>query len=176
MNLTKIMMKTTLVAMVLIGFNGCSKTAEPAEIMSVNKTALDGYDAVAYFVSSKAVKAGSSYVHNYKNLAWNFESQANLETFSSSPEVYVPAFGGFCAYELAEGELVLSDPEYWYIHNDRLYLFKDEDSKQEWFRDIDNMLLKAEENWNLLTKPVEEEKFEEIGDSFMNASTSQKAQ
>lgn len=171
MNLTKIMIKTTLMGMVFFGFSGCTKTVEPADIMSVNETAIDGYDTVAYFVSSKAVKADQPHVYNYKSLAWNFESQTNLEMFSSNPDAYTPAFGGFCAYELAEGDFVLSDPQYWYIHNGKLYLFKDEDAKTEWFRNIDTMLLKAEETWNLFNKPVEEEQFEEIGDSFLHAST-----
>jgi YHS domain-containing protein len=170
MDLIKTILKTTLITAVLMGFTGCTKTVEPTEIMSVNATALDGYDAVAHFVSSKAVKAGTAYVTHYKDLTWNFESQANLDTFSADPEAYIPAFGGFCAYELAEGDFVLSDPEQWYIHNNRLYLFKDEDAKAEWFRAIDSMLLKAQETWKLLTQPVEEEKFEEIGESFMNAS------
>lgn len=172
MNLTKIMMKTTLITMMFLGFAGCAKSVEPAGIMSVNETALDGYDPVSYFVSSKAVKAGKSYVYTYKNLDWNFESQSNLETFSSDPDAYIPAFGGFCAYEISGSKLVLSDPRYWAIHDDRLYLFSDEDAKKEWFRDIDSMILKAQEAWKLLTSPAEEEKFEEIGDSFMKASSS----
>lgn len=175
MDLIKTIIKITLIAAVLTGFGGCSKTAEPAGIMSVDATALDGYDVVAYFVSSKAVKAGEAYVYTHKNLSWRFESQSNLDAFSANPDAYIPAFGGFCAYELAEGDLEMSDPEQWYIHNNRLYLFSDEDAKAEWFRDIDTMLLKAEENWMLLPQPVEEEKFEEIGDSFMNASLREEA-
>jgi len=173
MNFTKIMINTTLAAVMFLGFGGCTKTAEPSAVMNVNETALDGYDPVSYFVSAKAVKAGTSYVYTYSNLNWNFVSQANLEAFKSKPNSYIPSFGGFCAYNLAEGDLVLSDPRYWYINDNKLYLFEDEDAKKEWFRKIDSMTSKAEEAWKLLN-PVHEEKFEEIGDSFMNAASPQK--
>ncbi len=174
MNFTKIMIKTALGALLLMGFGGCSKTVEPTEIMSVNQTALDGYDPVAYFVSSQALQADGSYVYAYAGLNWNFASAANMERFKADPASYIPAFGGFCAYQLADGDLVLSDPAYWYIHNGRLYLFEDEDAKNEWFKDIDMMLLKGEESWKALTAPAEEEQFEEIGDTFMNAASSAK--
>ena len=170
MNLTKIILKSTLITVTFLSFYGCAKSVETASIMSVQKTALNGYDPVAYFVSSKALKAGKLYVYNYAGLTWNFESEANLEAFKSNPNAYIPSFGGFCAYALADEDLVLSDPKYWYIHDEKLYLFQDEDAKKEWFIHMDSMLSKAQIQWKVFN-PLKEEKFEEIGNSFIKTTT-----
>ena len=145
-----------MIALVGLSMSGCSKTAEPAEIMSIEKIAIDGYDPVAYFVSTKAYKADGTYTYSYKDLTWYFESNENLEAFSADPEAFVPRLGGFCAYELADEELVYSDPRVWYIHNRGLYLFSDEDAKEEWFRKIDVMLSASEKEWNLRINPEED--------------------
>jgi len=151
MNMTKI----TLTIMIFLSFWGCAKIAEPAQVMSVNNTALNGYDPVAYHVSFKAVQADKTYVYTYDNVNWNFESESNMQMFKANPTAYIPEFSGFCAYELVEGDLVISDPEFWYIHNDKLYLFENEDNKQEWFRKIDSMLLKGVKAWSLVLHPLE---------------------
>lgn len=124
--------------------------------MSVEKIALNGYDPVAYFVSAKAIKADSNYSYEYEGAGWHFETEKNLEAFKANPQNYIPAFGGFCAYELADGELVLSNPEYWYIHNGKLYLFTDDEAKNEWFRNIDEMIPSAQKAWEEMMKPLKE--------------------
>jgi len=171
MNITKIILKSTLITVAFLSFYGCAKSVAPASVMNVNMSALNGYDPVAYFTSSKAVKAGSLYVYKYAELDWNFESEANLEAFKSNPNAYIPSFGGFCAYALADEELVPSDPKYWYLHDKKLYLFQDEDAKKEWFTHMDSMISKAQVQWKVFN-PLKEEKFEEIGDNFMKASGS----
>lgn len=134
---------------------GCSKVAKPAEIMSVENVAIDGYDPVSYFVSSSANKADGTHQYVYKEMTWYFSSDENLQTFSADPESFIPKFGGFCAYELADEDLVNSDPQFWYIHNRGLYLFNDEGAKEDWFREIDVRLTSAEENWVKLNTPDE---------------------
>ena len=150
-----------IVTAVMIGLfalvlSGCSKTAQPAAVMSVEKIAIDGYDPVAYFVSSKASKADGTHQYVYQDLTWYFESDENLQTFSADPELYIPSFGGFCAYELADEDLVSSDPQFWHIHNKNLYLFNDEDAKEDWFTQIDAMLILSEKEWTRLNNPEEE--------------------
>ncbi len=149
-----------IVTVLMIGLfglllTGCSKTAKPAEVMSIENIAIDGYDPVAYFVDSKAHKADGTYQYVYKDLIWYFSSDENLQTFSADPESYIPKFGGFCAYELADEDLVNSDPQFWHIHNRGLYLFNDADAKEDWFREIDAMLISAEAEWVRLNTPEE---------------------
>ena len=145
-----------LFTLAVLAIAGCSKTAKPAEVMSVENIAIDGYDPVAYVTSEKAYKADGTYQTTYKDATWFFETEENLQAFSANPEPYIPKFGGFCAYELAEGDLEESDPQFWHIHNGVVYLFNDEDAKEDWFRDIDAMLSTAQKEWELLMNPEED--------------------
>lgn len=155
--LNKTLANIALISALALGITGCLKKAEPAAIMSVEQVALEGYDPVAYFVSGSAHKADGSNSYSYEGLNWYFESNSNLETFKANPAKYIPVFGGFCAYELADEELVYSKPEFWHIHNGQVYLFSSEDAKEEWFRDIDTMILKAQTQWDILKNPPEDD-------------------
>ncbi len=135
---------------------GCAKRAEPAAVMSVEKVALKGYDPVGYFTSATAIKADAEHSCKHEGLSWYFVSNENLEAFKAQPQNYIPAFGGFCAYELAEGERVLSDPEQWHIHNQKLYFFEDEEAKNDWFTEIDEKIPEGEKQWKKLNTPREE--------------------
>jgi len=167
MNFTKKIIEIALIGTLFTGFSGCTKIAEPANVMSVDEVALDGYDPVAYFESSKAIKVGLENSYSHLGLQWYFQNSENRASFEADPQAYIPQFGGFCAYELADENLVLSNPEFWYIHNKKLYLFSDEDAKNEWFENISLILPQAQSQWDLLKNPSEEEEFEEVDDTFM---------
>ena len=155
--LNKTLANIALISALALGLSGCAKTAEPAAIMSVEHVALEGYDPVAYFTSARAYKADETYSYSYEGLSWHFETSDNLASFQADPAKYIPVFGGFCAYELADEELVYSKPEFWHIHNGQVYLFSSEDAKEEWFRDIDTMILKAQTQWDILKNPPEDD-------------------
>ena len=150
------MAKTVLAGILAVTVIGCTKSAEPASVMSVDAIALDGYDPVAYFVSAQAHRADGSYSYSYENLNWYFQSSENLERFKADPRAYIPEFGGFCALELADEDLVTADPQQWHIHNGRLYLFNDEDAKKEWFSQMVMVLPAAYKAWDAIRNPVEE--------------------
>lgn len=147
---SKNIVRTLCGAVLLFAMAGCAQKAELAAVMSIEKVALNGYDAVAYFSSAKAVKAEGSYSYAYEGVNWYFETAENLETFKEAPQNYIPAFGGFCAYALSEGSLRYSNPEYWQIHNETLYLFEDKEAKEEWFREIDTRLDAGQKEWELI--------------------------
>ncbi|PHR57329.1 MAG: hypothetical protein COA44_06415 [Arcobacter sp.] len=84
---------------------------------------------------------------------------------------YTPEFNGLDAYYLAKEELVLGSEDSWYIHNEKLYIFKDASSKEEWFRHMSMMNKKATKQWKKLNAPREEEKFEDMTDAFMNGTS-----
>lgn len=157
-NFSKNIVMLLVAGLFAIGLIGCSKALEPAEVMSVEKVALDGYDPVAYFSASKAYKGDGVHSYSYKDLTWYFESDENLQSFSTDPESYMPQFGGFCAYALADGDLRQSDPQFWHIHNHKLYLFNDKEAKDGWFGEIDKMIGLSEQEWTQIMNPQEENK------------------
>ena len=99
-------------------------------------TAINGYDTVAYFTQSKAVKGSDGFVVQWKEAKWKFASQANLDLFRASPEKYAPQYGGYCAYGVANGNLVKVDPDQFTVLDGKLYLNYDADIQQAWKKDI----------------------------------------
>ena len=93
----------------------------------------------------------------HEGVPYWFASAANRDAFVASPEAYAPRLGGFCAYALtgadAEGsvcELALDtvDPAVFYVHDDRLYLFKGRGAKNN--MDVEADLVAAEAHWAAL--------------------------
>src|SRR5512138_2435084 len=74
-------------------------------------TAINGYDAVAYFTVGKPVMGKETFVLDWMGAKWKFASQANLDSFKANPEKYAPQYGGYCAFGVAQGYLVKVEPE-----------------------------------------------------------------
>ena len=110
--------------------------------------AVSGYDAVAYFTKSKAVKGSSKFKYKYKNAEWYFESAENLELFKKNPEKYSPQYGGFCAWAVgAKKQRAPGDPTIWKIVDGKLYLNYDNSIQEKWEKDIPGFIQKADKNW-----------------------------
>ena len=85
--------------------------------------AVSGYDVVSYF--KQGPKEGSSKIKTtYKGVTYKFSSEGNKSEFLNSPEKYIPAYGGWCAYAMGvDGSKVKVDPDTYKIVDDKLYLF-----------------------------------------------------
>lgn len=99
-------------------------------------TAINGYDSVTYFTQNRPVKGSDSFVFQWKDAKWKFSTQANLDLFRTSPEKYAPQYGGYCAYGVANGNLVKVDPEQFTVLDGKLYLNYDAAIQQAWKKDI----------------------------------------
>jgi hypothetical protein len=62
----------------------------------------------------------------------------------------VPAFGGYCAYGVAQGYLVKIDPQAWAIVDGRLYLNYDTGVRTTWLKDVPGYNAAARANWQKL--------------------------
>jgi YHS domain-containing protein len=86
--------------------------------------ALQGYDPVSYFTAKKPLKGDEKWTYIYKGVHYRFSSEANKAEFAKNPANYEPAYGGWCAYAMAEnGEKVKVDPLSYKISHGRLLLF-----------------------------------------------------
>jgi hypothetical protein len=99
-------------------------------------TAINGYDTVAYFTVGKPVKGLDSLVHEWNGAKWKFSTQAHLDLFKGSPDKYAPQYGGYCAYGVAQGNLVKVDPDQFTVRDGKLYLNYDADVQAKWLKDI----------------------------------------
>ena len=81
--------------------------------------------------------------------AWPGEGfePTELVLFVGDPERYAPAYGGYCAYGMAQGAKVDIDPNAWRIVDGWLYLNASREVQQIWVRDIPGYIVRADTHW-----------------------------
>lgn len=89
---------------------------------------LEGFDPVSYFrpeASKKGpLKGDEKFETKLDDSTFRFHSEANKQEFLKNPSKYAPAFGGWCAYAIAEKkEKVEVDVKSFLIQDGRLLLF-----------------------------------------------------
>jgi YHS domain-containing protein len=112
-----------------------------------SKSALEGYDTVAYFTTGRPIKGSDKYVTTYKGFEFRFASAQNLVKFKSDPDAYRPQYGGYCAWAAAQGYTAKGNPLNWRIVDGNLYLNYDATIQKRWEQDIPGFITKADRNW-----------------------------
>src|SRR5262249_19789081 len=72
-----------------------------------NAPGLGGYDAVAYFTDGKPMRGSGYHVTVHDGVTYAFTSTEHKEMFEATPQKYLPAYGGYCAYGVAVGMKVV---------------------------------------------------------------------
>jgi hypothetical protein len=109
--------------------------------------ALSGYDAVAYFTESRAVKGSPEFEVPWDGARWRFVSAANRDRFLREPARFAPQFGGYCAYAVSQGHTATADPEAWSVVDGALYVNYSPSVKKTWEKDIAGYIRQAKANW-----------------------------
>jgi YHS domain-containing protein len=117
--------------------------------------AVEGYDVVAYFTQSKAVKGDAKLASNYQGVTYQFSSTESRRLFAQNPERYLPTYGGWCATAMGDtGTKVEIDPKNFKVEHCRLFLFyKDffSDASKDWAKHRVKWEPAADGNWQKLT-------------------------
>jgi hypothetical protein len=140
-------MKRIVLMAGLIAGTMISVSAQKSEIFIKGGVAIRGYDPVAYFISRQAIKGSKDFPVNYKAAIWNFSTKQNADLFKANPEKYMPQYGGYCAYDLADGHKAPTEPDAWTIVNDKLYLNYDKDVQGKWNKKQTEYIITADKNW-----------------------------
>ena len=149
-------MKQLIMLSVILVFCTSSAMAERWNIdnggifSSGTKAVIKGYDPVAYFKQSNAVKGDKSISSNYEGGTFHFSSEENKALFDANPKRYVPQYGGFCAYALAKNDLVSVDPTVWAIEDGKLYLNYNKSIGKDWEQNKASYIPQANKNWPAL--------------------------
>jgi YHS domain-containing protein len=152
-------MKSFIPVLVLaMVFTACSTPSDEhkPDNFLVNNVAIDGYDPVAYFVEKEPVKGSVSFAVEHGGIIYHLSSQKNVALFKENPDKYKPAYGGWCAYAIAENSFKMEpDPTNWQIQNGQLQLFYEDfwtelqgGLKKEWNEDPDSYKARADKNWH----------------------------
>lgn len=149
-------MKKLLLIPILVGIYSCaSAPEETGPVFIQGGFALNGYDPVAYFEQSLAKRGNEKEQITHQGNTYLFSSTKNRTLFQENPEKYLPAYGGWCAYAVAESSTRMSpDPTQWQIQDGQLQLFYDDwqtnlfgPLKEEWNKDPADYKNRADQNW-----------------------------
>ena len=113
----------------------------------LSDTGAGGYDTVSYFETGKPTKGSRGYTAEYQGVTWRFANAQNLARFQASPERFAPAYGGYCAWAVAQGYLAKGDPQHWAIRDGRLYLNYNQSVQNRWLEDTRGFIRQADANW-----------------------------
>jgi YHS domain-containing protein len=118
--------------------------------------AIEGYDAVAYFKDGEPAKGNPEFSTNHSGTVWYFKNQENLEQFNANPALYLPQYGGHCAYAAANNNVVSSNPNRWKIVDGKLYLQANIVALKLWENNIPENIIKADKNWPSIQKKIKD--------------------
>ncbi len=112
-----------------------------------SNTAVGGYDTVSYHMGGEPVRGSREFRTEWQGAEWRFASQDNLDLFLADPERYAPAYGGYCAWAMAQGYAAKGAPDIWRIVDDVLYLNFDRSVQEMWEEDIPGFIEAADANY-----------------------------
>lgn len=144
------MKKTLCLLSLLVGFGLVTNMAFAVDSIYTTWTsnkAIQGHDTVAYFTEGKPVKGKKEFRYDYKGAEWYFSSAENLEAFKAEPEKYAPQYGGYCAYAVSQGTTASTEPKYWAIVDDKLYLNYSAGIQKKWDKDRSGYIADANSKW-----------------------------
>ena len=111
-----------------------------------DNVAVGGYDVVSFY-SGKPIKGDRDYQSVHAGAVWYFSTEANLDLFRINPEAFIPQYGGYCAWAVANQKLAKGSPKYWHVRDGKLYLNFNARIQQQWERDIPGFIDAANGEW-----------------------------
>lgn len=153
MNTLKLMAASGLAAVALAAHvpdvaagSAKSKASAPAH----STVGAGGYDLVSYQSGEGPVRGTGHHVAVQDGVTYLFASESNKKAFEASPEKYLPAYGGYCAYGIAVGKKFVGNPDVWEVVDGRLYLNLDPKIQGLWREDVSGHIQKADGTWRTI--------------------------
>lgn len=127
---------------------------QPLVNVDKNGVILKGYDPVAYFKQSKAVKGNPKYSSKYGGATYYFASGKDKTEFDKTPGKYEPQYGGFCANGMSKHKLSDIDPNQFLIYKGKLYVCTGAPELKEFGSKPDLNIQAADKNWEFYQPPT----------------------
>ncbi|MEM9704757.1 MAG: YHS domain-containing (seleno)protein [Pseudomonadota bacterium] len=109
--------------------------------------AMEGFDPVGFFTEGKAMRGAAEITTVYRGARFQFATAENRDRFLKNPERYLPAFGGYCTYTIAEGALTPASPLHWTIHGDRLFFTRSAAANEAFRRERKEVIEAGDRFW-----------------------------
>jgi len=139
-------------APLLLLLAGCASTNEAGHNLNKHGVALEGYDPVTYHSQEGPREGLPQYWAENEGVRYWFVSVDSRTRFLQSPDYYVPRYGGWCAWAMADsGAQVEVDPECYLLTHEGLFLFYRSsliDTRERWIKaGHDERKLVADDSW-----------------------------
>ncbi len=119
----------------------------PVHTGFLSNVAVGGYDPVAYFTDGRPVRGTTEHRVTHQGYEYRFASAEHLAAFRANPSRYLPQYGGYCAWAVAQGYTAAGNPNNWRVVDGKLYLNYNDEIQQRWERDIPGFIRSANANW-----------------------------
>ncbi len=96
--------------LVLIAFFLTGQALAGEQYLDRDDRPVGGYDVVSYHTEVAPLEGLDSITAEYNGATWYFANEANRDLFVADPARYAPAYDGHCAFALANGRKVRTDP------------------------------------------------------------------
>jgi hypothetical protein len=114
---------------------------------TASRTGLQGYDPVAFFTEAKPAKGDPAITAKFEDVTYFFTSEKHKAAFMKSPQKYLPAYGGYCAYGVSVNRLFPVEIDTWEIVDGRLILQFDQATKRKFAKNKMANFAKADGYW-----------------------------
>ena len=119
----------------------------PAAVnVTQERVAVAGYDLVALW-NGDEIEGDAAHSAAYKGVEYHFASAANADRFRTDPAMFMPEFGGYCAYGVRMGQKLPIDITAHEIVDGRLFLFLDRATHLTWQQDQRANVQVADQLW-----------------------------
>ena len=108
---------------------------------------LHGIDPVAFINMGNRIEGSARYTAVHDGVAYYFLSEESKSAFEKSPQRYLPQFGGFCTFGVSVAKKFDGNPRFAAVENGKLYVFLNESIFNEFQKDREGTIRKAEQNW-----------------------------
>lgn len=119
----------------------------PVHTGILSNLAVGGYDPVAYFTDGRPVRGNAQFRTTYQNYEYRFATAEHLAAFRANPARYLPQYGGYCAWAVAQGYTAPGNPQNWRVVDGKLYLNYDDTVQRRWEANIPGFIQSANRNW-----------------------------
>lgn len=154
---TGVFLMVALSAGFAVPMAAASENAAVAAVNAANGIGVKGYDPVAYFMAGHPTPGLAQYTYRFKGVTYRFASAQDREDFKAAPEMYLPQYGGYCAYAMSLDRIADIDPSRWAIVDHKLYLNNNYLSFQLWSLHKNGNIASADHNWSSYPKQPEHE-------------------
>lgn len=110
---------------------------------------LYGIDIVSIYNGSMKTHGRIRYSVAWNGGIWLFSNEENMNLFIENPMKYVPAYGGYCAFDMTRG-VVIPATKLFHLHGRRLYMFNTNGRRQSWLENIPRHIAAADAKWDRL--------------------------